>query len=55
MPGELMSVSTTPTRRPSLASWDDTLAEMLDFPVPPRKEWMDMILDMCSLLVLNSA
>ena len=41
-----MSVSITPTRWPSLASWAATLAEMFDLPVPPRNEWTETILDM---------
>ena len=53
MPGDWMSVSTTPTRRPSAASRAATLAVVLDLPVPPRKEWMDMILVMLFSPVLK--
>ncbi len=44
MPGDWMSVSITPTRRPSAASKAATLAVVLDLPVPPRNEWIEMIL-----------
>src|SRR5436309_183818 len=46
MPGDWMSVSTTATRLPCSASAVARLAEMFDLPVPPRKEWTEMILDM---------
>src|SRR5262245_32074409 len=39
-----MSVSTTPTRRPPRARRVARLALRFDFPVPPRKEWTEMIL-----------
>src|SRR5712692_4088254 len=48
MPGDWMSVSITPTRRPPAASNVERLAVMLDFPVPPRKEWIDTIVGMTS-------
>src|SRR5262249_39483151 len=41
MPGDWISVSTTPTRRPCAASSVVTFAVVLDFPVPPRNEWID--------------
>ena len=41
-----MSVSMIPTRWPRLAVVTATLAVMLDFPVPPRNEWIGTILDM---------
>ena len=37
-PGDWTSVSTTPTRLPSLASSAAMLAVVFDFPVPPRNE-----------------
>ena len=43
MPGDWISVSTTPTRRPSLARSAARLAVVFDFPVPPRYEWIEMI------------
>src|ERR687898_315758 len=46
MPGDWTSVSTTPMRGPSAASSVATLAVVFDLPVPPRNEWMAMILDM---------
>src|SRR6476660_6072455 len=39
-----MSVSTTPTRLPLMASNVARLAVRLDLPVPPRYEWTEMIL-----------
>src|SRR5205814_1626054 len=45
IPGDWMSVSTTPTRWPSAASSAATLAAAFDLPVPPRNEWTEMILD----------
>src|SRR5438093_8805563 len=48
MPGDWMSVSMTPTRRPPAASNVERLAVTLDFPVPPRKEWTDTIVGMSS-------
>jgi hypothetical protein len=46
MPGDWMSVSTTPIRWPAAASSVATLAAMFDLPVPPRKEWIEMIFAM---------
>jgi len=43
IPGDWMSVSTTPTRRPSAASSAARLAVVFDVPVPPRYEWTEMI------------
>src|SRR5690348_17039735 len=50
MPGDWMSVSTTPTRWPSAASRVATLAAVFDLPVPPRNEWTEMTLDIVPLL-----
>src|SRR6266487_3796893 len=50
MPGDWMSVSTTPTRWPSAASRVATLAAAFDLPVPPRNEWTEMTLDIAPLL-----
>jgi hypothetical protein len=36
MPGDWISVSTTPTRLPRIASKVARLAVVFDFPVPPR-------------------
>src|SRR5688572_21104617 len=44
MPGDWMSVSTMPTRRPVIATAVARLAVRFDFPVPPRYEWMDTII-----------
>src|SRR5512136_979219 len=52
IPGEAMSVSTTPTRCPRIAINAARLAVVLDLPVPPRNEWTEMILDMMGSLVL---
>jgi hypothetical protein len=52
MPGDWMSVSTTPTRRPSPASSAARLAVVFDFPVPPRYEWIETI---CLRLMFSSA
>jgi len=41
-----MSVSTTPIRCPPAASSVAMLAAMFDLPVPPRKEWIEMIFAM---------
>ena len=38
MPGDWMSVSTTPTRRPRIAASTATFAVVFDLPVPPRNE-----------------
>src|SRR5207247_1335876 len=50
MPGDWMSVSTTPTRWPAAASRVATLAAAFDLPVPPRNEWTEMTLDIAPLL-----
>src|SRR5215470_4596535 len=52
IPGDWMSVSTTPTRWPSAASNVATLAAAFDLPVPPRNEWTEMILDIVPLLCI---
>src|SRR5436190_10695508 len=52
IPGDWMSVSTTPTRWPSAASSAATLAAAFDLPVPPRNEWTEMILDIVPLLCI---
>src|SRR5688572_13793787 len=44
MPGDWMSVSTTPTRCPAAAIKAARFAVVFDFPVPPRNEWMEIIL-----------
>jgi hypothetical protein len=54
MPGDWISVSTTPIRRPSAASSVATLAVVFDLPVPPWNEWMAMILDMVGPYGLGS-
>jgi hypothetical protein len=41
IPGDWMSRSTTPTRRPSAARSVATFAVVFDLPVPPRNEWME--------------
>src|SRR4051794_22434999 len=46
MPGDWMSVSITPTRRSAAASSAATFATVLDLPVPPRNEWMEMVVAM---------
>src|ERR687885_729011 len=46
MPGDWISVSITPTRRPAAASSAATFAAVLDLPVPPRNEWMAMVAPM---------
>jgi len=51
MPGDWISVSTTPTRRPSPARSAARLAVVFDFPVPPRYEWIEMI---CFRVVFSS-
>jgi hypothetical protein len=38
-----MSVSMTPTRWPLRATSTAKLAVVLDLPVPPRNEWVEMI------------
>ena len=43
MPGDWMSVSMTPTRLPARATSTARLAVVFDLPVPPRKEWVEMI------------
>ena len=50
MPGDWMSVSMTPTRLPARATRTERLAVVFDFPVPPRKEWVEMILGKCCSL-----
>src|SRR3954467_4876902 len=40
-----MSVSMIPTRLPVIAAHAEILAVRFDFPVPPRKEWIEMIFD----------
>ena len=54
MPGDWMSVSITPTRSPEQANSAARLAVVLDFPVPPRNEWTEMILDKQSPLTAAS-
>src|SRR6266849_2319689 len=49
IPGDWISVSIMPMRRPSAASKTAMLAVMFDLPVPPRNEWSEMILLMASL------
>src|SRR5215469_14262886 len=51
MPGDWISVSTTPTRRPSPARSAARLAVVFDFPVPPRYEWIEMI---CLRVIFSS-
>ena len=46
MPGDCISVSTTPMRFPMRAKRAARFAVAFDFPVPPRKECTDMILAM---------
>jgi hypothetical protein len=46
MPGDCMSVSITPTRCPSAANRAAMFAVLLDLPVPPRNEWIEMIVAM---------
>ncbi len=41
MPGDWMSASMTPTRRPSAARQAARFAVVLDLPVPPRNECTD--------------
>ena len=53
MPGDWISVSTTPTRLPASAYNAARLALRLDLPVPPRNEWTEMIL--VTLPLLRSA
>src|SRR5574341_2097302 len=53
MPGDWMSVSTTPTRCPAIATCEATLAVVFDLPVPPRKEWIETILVMMPVLQVN--
>src|SRR5262245_39169144 len=43
MPGDWMSVSTTPTRLPWRATAATRFAVRFDLPVPPRNEWTEMI------------
>ena len=45
MPGDWMSASITPTRLPDWASKAATLAVVFDLPVPPRKLWMETMVD----------
>jgi hypothetical protein len=45
-----MSVSITPTRIPRLASSAERFAVVFDLPVPPRKECIEIILDITVLL-----
>lgn len=44
MPGDWISASMTPTLRPMAANKVAILAIVLDFPVPPRKEWIEMMI-----------
>src|SRR5579885_744670 len=44
MPGDWMSASTMPTRRPCRAKVAARFAVVFDLPVPPRKEWTETIL-----------
>src|SRR3989304_2896362 len=55
MPGDWMSVSTIPTLWPSAASRVARLAAVLDLPVPPRKEWTEMIFDIIPAPKLRGA
>jgi hypothetical protein len=50
IPGDWMSVSTTPTRFPWHASSAARLAVKLDLPVPPRNEWTATIVARLGLL-----
>src|SRR5262245_51349941 len=50
-----MSVSTTATRRPEDARHTARFAVRLDFPVPPRYEWMETILATSRALRRDSA
>src|SRR5919109_2955438 len=43
IPGDWMSVSTMPIRLPMRASETARLAVVFDLPVPPRKEWIEMM------------
>lgn len=47
-----MSVSMMPTRNPARATRTARLAVVFDFPVPPRKECVEMIFDKVIVLVL---
>src|SRR5919197_5561931 len=53
IPGDWISVSTTPTRWPSAASSAATLATVFDLPVPPRNEWTEITLDTVPLLCVS--
>ena len=48
-----MSVSMMPTRNPARATSTARLAVVFDFPVPPRKECVEMIFDKLIVLVVR--